>query len=583
MKFSYIPGSNEHSQPTGAAGDEVFLGDIAFRSGAPWFDVSAFGAVGDGVTDDSAAVIAAIKAAYVKGGGTVFFPPATYLIGSQIVLPNDGSSAFNNSPKQPSIRLAGAAAAGGLVPGGGGTPSKFGSGPAYGGSVLNLTYAITPATLTITSCANASGGNTVYTGTITGGAGNGLVGQIFMVTGFATNVVNNGAFVVVASTSTTLTLNNPSGVAETHSASATNSPAPKICTYGTGMLEIDHLTLCDTGSDSGTFFFTSNTTCHIHDVTFLGNTVASASVASNNDAIWLGNNNGSANGTFAAPFQGYGTVIENCYFQCIRRAVFGQAYCNGVRIVGNTVWSSSGDPNGAAIVLGTTSFNSGADSNYVAGNVAEVVYYKWFLQIVNGSLNKIIGNDNYDPTGGTFSASVRCEAFAYPNFILGGFSAGYPYLSDVPVTASIPSENTCLGPDHIQPNIFHSPIAVMMIATSALTAGQVVKIDPSNPNAVIVCTTTDTGAGLPIGIAGNSASAGGSVYVIVAGLILSGLTFSPVLGTGTASPGQFVIVDTTTNGRVKATSTYAAGTVIGTVVATQSSVGSPVGVLVGIR
>jgi hypothetical protein len=66
----------------------------------------------------------------------------------------------------------------------------------------------------ITSVANASGGNTVYTGTITGGASNAYVGYNFLPSGFA-HSANNGTFECVASTATTITLNNPSGVADT--------------------------------------------------------------------------------------------------------------------------------------------------------------------------------------------------------------------------------------------------------------------------------------------------------------------------------------------------------------------------------
>ena len=78
------------------------------------------------------------------------------------------------------------------------------------GAMMNATF---------TSVANASGGNTVYTGTIENGANNGAVGLSFIVTGF-TNGANNGTFQAVASTATTLTLNNAAGVAETHAGAA---------------------------------------------------------------------------------------------------------------------------------------------------------------------------------------------------------------------------------------------------------------------------------------------------------------------------------------------------------------------------
>jgi hypothetical protein len=378
-------------------------------------------------------------------------------------------------------------------------------------------------------------------------------------------------------------VNNPGGISETHAATASNSPVAKINSFGVGMLEIDNLTLVDTGNDSSTFFFTSNTTCHIHDVTFLGNKAATVSVASNNDAIWLGNNNGAANGTFASPFQGYGTTITHCYFENIKRAVFGQAYANSVNITENTIWSSCGNPTGAAIELGTASYSSGADANNIIGNLGEVLYYKYLIRIIAGSSNKIIGNDSWDPIGGTFVSQVRLEASAFPNLVIGGFSGGLPYLSDVPVTSSVPSLNTCLSQESVQPSVYGQPIAFSMIATASLTAGQVVKIDPSNPAAVVVCATTDTGGAIPIGIVANSPSAGGNAQIVSLGRILGSLPYAPVLGTGTATIGQFVIVDTTTNGRVKCTSSYTAGTVLGVVIGTQNTVGQPVAILMGLR
>lgn len=49
-----------------------------------------YGCRGDGVTDDTACVQAALKAAVTAGGGTVYFSPGhTYLILGQIIVPND--------------------------------------------------------------------------------------------------------------------------------------------------------------------------------------------------------------------------------------------------------------------------------------------------------------------------------------------------------------------------------------------------------------------------------------------------------------------------------------------------------------
>ncbi len=46
------------------------------------FDVRQYGAKGDGTTNDTAAVQAAIDAAVAKGGGTVYFPSGTYIVRS---------------------------------------------------------------------------------------------------------------------------------------------------------------------------------------------------------------------------------------------------------------------------------------------------------------------------------------------------------------------------------------------------------------------------------------------------------------------------------------------------------------------
>lgn len=116
---------------------------------------------------------------------------------------------------------------------------------------------------------------------------------------------------------------------------------------------------------------------------------------------------------------------------------------------------------------------------------------------------------------------------------------------------------------------------VELTATAALTAGEVVKVDSANASSVVATATTDTGGGIPVGIVQNAPGAAG-----VAQVVIQGIATTPVLGTGTCSIGNFVIVDTTTAGRVKCTGTYTAGTVIGKAITAQSTVGSAVTVLV---
>ena len=83
-----------------------------------------------------------------------------------------------------------------------------------------------PFVFALSSVADAVSGSAVYTGVISGGAGNALVGHTFSVTAFAGTTVtaspNNGTFLCSGSSATTLTLNNPAAISEVSSGTATD-------------------------------------------------------------------------------------------------------------------------------------------------------------------------------------------------------------------------------------------------------------------------------------------------------------------------------------------------------------------------
>ncbi len=64
-----------------------------------WFDVTAYGATGDGTTNDTAAVQAAIDACGTAGGGTVWFPAGVYLISGAL----RDTGAFNGQLLLPGV------------------------------------------------------------------------------------------------------------------------------------------------------------------------------------------------------------------------------------------------------------------------------------------------------------------------------------------------------------------------------------------------------------------------------------------------------------------------------------------------
>lgn len=92
------PGPQGPTGPTGPTGASSPFGSV--------FDVTAEGAVGDGTTDDVAAIQAVCDAADAAGGGVVFFPPGTYKCSTSI----DLSQSHN-------VTLAGSQGLGGPLPG----------------------------------------------------------------------------------------------------------------------------------------------------------------------------------------------------------------------------------------------------------------------------------------------------------------------------------------------------------------------------------------------------------------------------------------------------------------------------------
>lgn len=118
--------------------------------------VKDFGAVGDGVTDDTAAIQAAITAAKAANGGTVFFPAGTYICASQLTC----TSATG-------VRLVGMSASSQLVGGstikytGTATPFLNATGPSANFCIESLNIQYTSASFTGTLVKVAAGGFTM--------------------------------------------------------------------------------------------------------------------------------------------------------------------------------------------------------------------------------------------------------------------------------------------------------------------------------------------------------------------------------------------------------------------------------------
>src|ERR1700676_4301940 len=149
----------------------------------------------------------------------------------------------------------------------------------------------TTASLVLTAVATSSGGNAVYTGTITGGAANALVGFTFTVAGF-TNPANNGVFTAVASTATTLTLNNPNAVAATQAATAQGGIAVYSSVFGDGQVVVgDSVVIAGftTSANNGTFTVTAvgSSTVTVNNLAAVAETNPAATLSDVQNAIPL--------------------------------------------------------------------------------------------------------------------------------------------------------------------------------------------------------------------------------------------------------------------------------------------------------
>ncbi len=81
-----------------------FVGDVLMKGVRPWIDVQAYGAKGDGTTDDTTAINSAL-AAVPSGGAIVFFSPGTYLISNSLNVTVSGTT-LQGAGRNASIILA---------------------------------------------------------------------------------------------------------------------------------------------------------------------------------------------------------------------------------------------------------------------------------------------------------------------------------------------------------------------------------------------------------------------------------------------------------------------------------------------
>lgn len=317
------------------------------------------------------------------------------------------------------------------------------------------------STLTLSAVANASGGHTVYTGTITGGGSNFYAGAVFTISGFTT-AANNGTFLCSASTTTTLTLVNTAGVAQTlgakaftagqyliGSASGTNclfNLAPSTQPYLTGSVSA-YLYSGPTSGPVGCFILTNPTTTGsalassttLNSLSFTGTPLSSgASLA------WATVNGAGATTGTTNPFPSYTANYQLIILTSIFVPVAGQ-YTFSIQHHDGMIW---GIGNSATLISGT---NDNPIGQTVTANQGYPVF---------GGTNRGLGgggqwNDTFTvnfPTAGTYPVEVDYSYWYHSGQDLIVQCNGQPMANGTAISGATqpiwPSWSTAYAPNY---------------------------------------------------------------------------------------------------------------------------------------
>lgn len=159
---------------------------------------------------------------------------------------------------------------------------------------------------------------------------------------------------------------------------------------------------------------------------------ANSSAYSCNDVVILGGTTTTPSSTStSAPFQGYGTVIENNSVDAIGRLVLAQTYANSYKVIYNKVWQEGGMAGNHGPIENVPQVTSLASGGAVIiGNVMETTHYQYgifFNSATSPSVGMIAQNDCYDSAEfSTYCYYSTSGGVSPGNFVFGGYTGtGY--------------------------------------------------------------------------------------------------------------------------------------------------------------
>jgi hypothetical protein len=214
-----------------------------------------------------------------------------------------------------------------------------------------------------------------------------------------------------------------------------------IDTRGAGKLEMDRITFTTTQAGRA-FIHTTFTTLSVHDCGFIGLSGGNAfGTNASNDGFQLGGTTAgfSSDTTYNMSFQGYGTVIDNNFFNRIHTVVRYGTFCNNTVFSSNNVWNGCGGLR--AIYAYSAAAAQSISGNVITNNLFEA-HYQYVMYFENMfSSNQIIGNGFYDHDAP--SKNIYLNG-AVSNYIQNSFVSGTEYVTTN--TAATKKRNMILSP-----------------------------------------------------------------------------------------------------------------------------------------
>lgn len=356
---------------------------------------------------------------------------------------------------------------------------------------LTLT-AVAPTTIVLNLTAAAkAGANTIYTGTITNGANNAYAGTTVTVAGFVfPDGADNGTFTCIASTATSITLNNANGVAATHAATATVKATlyNGTITGGAANAYADDTAVVagfKTAANNGTFVVLASTATTITAANSAGVAETDPGTATVPDAVYTGTITGGAGNAYAGKsvtIAGFTTAADNGTFTVIASTATTMTLANPAAVAQTHAGTATV---GDGVYTGTI---TGGTGNAYAGDTVTIA---GFTNAGNNGTFTVIGSTataltlaNPSAVAETDPAIATVPATIYTGTITGGAGSAYAGGSIViagftnatnngtfPATASTATTITVANPAGISETHAGTATVPATVYTGTITGG----------------------------------------------------------------------------------------------------------------